>query len=224
MLLRYVLVLITAFASFASIAEEDFLKSDKQKFSYGIGLQIGQSLARQGVEIDVEAFAQAVFDAQNGLSPRIAPEELNKVMQKQQEQLQSKQKNASTDNLKAGKDFLAENMKKDGVKQTSSGLQYKILKEGSGTKPESSGAVVVHYTGKLLDGREFDSSHRRGEPATLPLSGVIKGWQEALPMMREGAKWQLYIPSDLAYGERGAGGVIGPNQTLMFDIELIKVK
>ena len=124
----------------------------------------------------------------------------------------------------AGEKFLAENKTKPGVKTLDDGIQYKIIKEGTGKKPTAESSVVAHYRGTLIDGTEFDSSYKRGEPATFPLNGVIKGWQEVLPMMADGSEWQVYIPSELAYGSRGAGANIGPNETLIFDIELIDVK
>jgi FKBP-type peptidyl-prolyl cis-trans isomerase FklB len=127
-------------------------------------------------------------------------------------------------NLEAGQAFLEANKKKEGVVTLPSGLQYKVLTEGKGKQPKSSDSVIAHYRGTLINGTEFDSSYKRNEPATFPVQGVVKGWQEALPLMKEGAKWQIYIPADLAYGPRGAGQAIGPNETLIFDIELISVK
>jgi FKBP-type peptidyl-prolyl cis-trans isomerase FklB len=135
-----------------------------------------------------------------------------------------KAKESADKNLKAGEAFLAENAKKEGVVTLPSGLQYKVIEAGSGKTPKASDTVTVNYRGTLIDGKEFDSSYKRGEPATFPVSGVIAGWTEALQLMKEGAKWQLVIPPGLAYGEKGAGPVIGPNSTLVFEVELIKVQ
>jgi len=141
-----------------------------------------------------------------------------------QKDMMAKQQEVAKKNKKEGEVFLDENKKKEGVKTLASGLQYKVLKEGTGKKPKLNDAVTVNYRGTLIDGTEFDSSYRRGQPASFPVSGVIPGWTEALPLMGEGAKWQLFVPSNLAYGERGAGAMIGPNATLIFEIELISVQ
>jgi FKBP-type peptidyl-prolyl cis-trans isomerase FklB len=141
-----------------------------------------------------------------------------------QKEVMAKQAEVAKKNKAEGEAFLAENKKKEGVKTTPSGLQYKVIKPGKGKKPKSSDTVTVNYRGTLIDGTEFDSSYKRGQPATFQVSGVIPGWTEALQLMEEGAKWQLFIPSNLAYGERGAGGVIGPNATLIFEVELISIQ
>jgi FKBP-type peptidyl-prolyl cis-trans isomerase FklB len=143
-----------------------------------------------------------------------------KMMEKQMAQREE----AAKENLREGQEFLSENAQKDGVRTTESGLQYEVIEKGSGKTPTPESTVTVHYRGTLIDGTEFDSSYRRGEPATFPVNGVIAGWTEALQLMSEGAKYKLYIPADLAYGERGAGQAIGPNETLIFDVELISVK
>jgi FKBP-type peptidyl-prolyl cis-trans isomerase FklB len=134
------------------------------------------------------------------------------------------QQEGLTKNKAEGEKFLADNKKKEGIKTTASGLQYKVIKDGTGKTPKATDTVSTHYRGTLISGKEFDSSYKRGEPAEFPVNGVIKGWTEALQLMKEGAKWQLFIPSELAYGERGAGQDIGPNSTLIFDIELLSVK
>jgi FKBP-type peptidyl-prolyl cis-trans isomerase FklB len=146
------------------------------------------------------------------------------AFQAQQKKDMEKQAAVAKKNLDAGQAFLEANKKKEGVVTLPSGLQYKVVTEGKGKQPKSTDTVVAHYRGTLINGTEFDSSYQRNEPATFPVGGVIKGWQEALPLMKEGAKWQVYIPSDLAYGPRGAGGDIGPNEVLIFDIELLSVK
>jgi FKBP-type peptidyl-prolyl cis-trans isomerase FklB len=200
------------------------LKTDKQKFSYSAGYQIGQNLKRQNLDLDSKAFSQGAQDAIADAKPRLKPEEMQAAFQAQQKKDMEKQAAAAKKNLDAGKAFLEANKKKDGVTTTASGLQYKIITEGKGKQPKATDTVVAHYRGTLINGTEFDSSYQRNEPATFPVGGVIKGWQEVLPLMKEGAKWQVYIPSDLAYGPRGAGRDIGPNETLIFDIELVSVK
>lgn len=200
------------------------LKTDKQKFSYTAGYQIGQNLKRQNLDLDSKTFSQGVQDAMTNAKPRLKPEEMQAAVQNQQKKDMEKQAAVAKKNLEAGQAFLDANKKKDGVVTLPSGLQYKILTEGKGKQPKSTDTVVAHYRGTLINGTEFDSSYQRNEPATFPVGGVIKGWQEALPLMKEGAKWQVYIPSDLAYGPRGAGAAIGPNEALIFDIELVSVK
>ncbi len=199
------------------------LESDKEKFSYSIGIQIGQSLVRQGVDLDTDAFNLAIRDAIDGSKPRLTPEDMQQAMGKGESAISSSLRERAKSNLKAGKAFLAENKQREGVVALSSGLQYKILRAGAGEFPKSSSTVVVHYVGTLMDGREFDSSRRRGEAATLGLGQVIRGWQEAIPLMRVGSRWQVFIPPDLAYGAKGAGAVIGPNETLIFELELLDI-
>lgn len=200
------------------------LKTDKQKFSYTAGYQIGQNLKRQNLELDSKAFSQGAQDAITDAKPKLNPEQMQAAVQAQQKKDMEKQTAQAQKNLEAGQTFLEENKKKEGVKILPSGLQYKIITEGKGKQPTAEDTVVAHYRGTLVNGTEFDSSYKRNEPATFPVQGVIKGWQEALPLMKEGAKWQVFIPADLGYGPRGAGGAIGPNEVLIFDIELLSVK
>jgi len=199
------------------------LDDDKKKFSYTLGYQIGQNLARQGVKLDADAAAKAVYDVFSGNKPAITTAEMQAVVGRIQEQAKKKHAEIGTKNLATGEKFLAENAKKDGVKTLDSGLQYKVLIEGTGKIPAASSTVVAHYEGSLINGNVFDSSIKRGSPATFPVKGVIPGWQEILQLMPTGSKWQVYIPSGLAYGEKGAGASIGPNETLIFDIELISI-
>lgn len=199
-------------------------KTDKQKFSYTVGYQLGQNLMRQNLDIDPKIAAQGMQSALSGTAPKLTPEEMRASIQAYQKKEQDKIEALSKKNLEAGQAFLDANKKKEGVVTLPSGLQYKVLSEGKGKQPKSTDTVVAHYRGTLINGTEFDSSYKRNEPATFPLEGVIKGWQEALPLMKEGAKWQIYIPADLAYGPRGAGNAIGPNEALIFDIELLSVK
>lgn len=217
-----VALMIGYMISSSALAAEGELTTDQQKFSYGIGLQIGQTLLRQGIQIDVRAFSLAVEDALAGKEPRISQKELQAVFEKQQEQMNKERVALAEKNKEAGKAFMAENKKKKGVKELPSGIQYQVIEEGKGAKPKPTDTVSVHYRGTLIDGKEFDSSYRRGEPTSLQLAHVIKGWQEVLPLMAAGAKWQVVIPPELAYGEQGAGA-LGPNQTLIFDIELIAI-
>ena len=204
-------------------AEEAALTTDNQKFSYGVGMQIGQSISRQNVKVDQDALILAIKDALEGKEPRVPLDELQRVMEAEEKKIAAQQTASSDKNQEIGKAFLAENKKLDGIKTTASGLQYRVITAGSGASPKTSDTVTVHYRGTLIDGHEFDSSYKREQPATFPLKGVIKGWQEALPMMKQGGKWEIFVPSDLAYGPKGAGGAIGPNETLIFEIELLKV-
>ena len=218
------LTLIAAIgASLQVHAEGTRLETDDEKFSYGIGTQIGQSLKRQGVTVDPDAFAMAIRDAMQGNPPRLAPEEMERVMTEREAAAREDIRATASRNLSEGKAFREQYAQGEGVKRLSNGILYKVEREGSGKHPTVDDRVRVHYKGTLTDGREFDSSYRRGDPAEFPLGGVIEGWQETLPLMREGAKWQIVVPPELAYGVRGAGAVIGPNATLVFDIELLEV-
>lgn len=203
------------------------LNDPKQKFSYALGMNMASGLSRQGVEIDPDVFAKGLKDQLAGKTLMTEDEERAVLMQAQTEfraKQQEKAKQASAANKKAGEDFLAANNAKEGVVALPSGLQYKILKEGTGPKPTVNDTVVCNYRGTLIDGKEFDSSYKRGEPAKFPVGGVIKGWTEALQLMPVGSKWQLFIPASLAYGERGAGADIGPDSTLIFEVELISIE
>ena len=204
------------------------LKDQKSRVSYGIGLSIGQDFKRQGIEVDPEILARAIMDVQTDAPLSMSKDEVQETLVKFKKELAAKQEAARKElgakNEKEGKEFLAANAKKEGVVTLPSGLQYKILKKGTGPTPGKDSKVTVDYKGTLLDGTEFDSSYKRGEPATFGVSNVIPGWTEALQLMKEGAKWRLFIPAKLAYGERGAGAAIGPNATLIFDVELKKVE
>ena len=198
------------------------------KLSYALGLSMGQNFRASGIEsINVQDFADGVASVFYGSTPKMSYDEAKKEIQQFFEALQAKQQEAAAAmadvNAKAGQEFLAENGKRAEVKTTATGLQYEVLEEGTGARPSAGDQVKVHYTGKLIDGTVFDSSVERGEPATFGVTQVIPGWVEALQLMKAGAKWRLFIPSNLAYGPNGAGGVIGPNQTLIFDVELLEV-
>jgi FKBP-type peptidyl-prolyl cis-trans isomerase FklB len=197
-------------------------KSDKEKDSYAVGLNIGLGLRKQPVDLDTASVLRGMKDALSDSKPLLTPDEVGAAINELQGEAQ---KNAEERNMKEGEEFLAANKTKDGVVTLPSGLQYKILTAGTGAKPTASDTVVCNYSGRLINGTEFDSSYKRGKPAEFQVGGVIKGWTEALQLMPVGSKWQLYIPSDLAYGARGAGGgAIGPNQALIFDVELISIK
>ncbi len=200
------------------------LDTDNKRFSYILGFQVANQIKGDGIDLDNASFMMALEDAKAGKEPRLTQAEMQATMERIQQEKIKEMEAMGTKNREEGKTYLAANAKKAGVKTTESGLQYKIIKEGDGKKPLGTDMVEVHYRGTLIDGTEFDSSYSRGQPTSFPVNGVIKGWTEALMMMKEGAKWELYIPSDLAYGPRGAGGLIGPDATLIFEVELLKVK
>ncbi len=196
-------------------------KNDMEKISYALGLSIGGSLKQSGVEeLDSALFTEAVLAVMNGGEVKIQPEEANKTLQEFFSAMQAK---AYETIIKVGKEFLAKNKLNDGVVELASGLQYQVLTAGSGAKPTATDKVKCHYHGSLINGTVFDSSVDRGEPAVFPVGGVIQGWVEALQLMEVGAKWRLFIPSELGYGAQGAGGAIGPHETLIFDVELLEI-
>jgi FKBP-type peptidyl-prolyl cis-trans isomerase FklB len=205
------------------------LTTQKQKASYALGMKIGSDLKRQGVATSVDAAitARGLKDALAGGKMLLTDDQEKSALMQLQTEVRAAQdakaKEASGPAHKAGEAFLAENKGKEGVVALPSGLQYKILTAGTGPKPTTSDTVTCNYRGTLLNGKEFDSSYKRGQPASFPVSGVIKGWTEALQLMPVGSKWQLFIPPDLAYGDRGAGGDIGPGETLIFEVELISI-
>ncbi|MCU4156058.1 FKBP-type peptidyl-prolyl cis-trans isomerase [Carboxylicivirga sp. A043] len=192
------------------------------KISYALGMNLAQNLKASGIEtIEYSEFTKGLEAAFEGQETQMSADEANQTLQQFFGELQAKQAEAA---IQAGKDFLTENAKKEGVTALESGLQYEIITEGNGDKPSATDQVECHYHGTLIDGTVFDSSVQRGEPATFPVNGVIQGWVEALQLMPVGSKWRLYIPSDLAYGERGAGQHIGPHTTLIFEVELLAIK
>ena len=200
------------------------LDTDKKRFSYMIGMQVGQQLKNDNIDLDEAAFMAAVKDALTDAKPQLSQQEMQATLQRVQQQRQAEEQQVGDQNRLEGQKFLAANKSKPGVKELPSGLQYKVIKAGTGATPKATDTVEVDYRGTLINGKEFDSSYSRGQPATFPVNGVIKGWQEALQSMKEGAKWQIYVPAELAYGSRGAGSLIGPNATLIFDVELHKIK
>ena len=204
------------------------LTTDKQKDSYALGMNVGRGLAQQPVDIDVTTFMQGIRDALEKHKSQLTDDQIKAALAQLQSQANTKAEAENhalgEANLKQGEEFLTSNKTKPGVVALPSGLQYKIITTGTGPKPTASDTVVCDYSGTLINGKEFDSSYRRGQPASFPVGGVIKGWTEALQMMPVGSKWELFIPPDLAYGSRGAGADIGPNATLIFEVELHSIK
>lgn len=204
------------------------LTTQKDKFSYALGMNLGASFKKQSVPVDPNILARGIKDALAGGKTALTEEQARAVLMEVQTEVRKKQQEemqaAGEASKKEGAAFLADNKSKDGVVTLPSGLQYKILTQGTGPKPAVSDSVVCNYRGTLLNGTEFDSSYKRGEPATFPVNGVIKGWTEALQLMPVGSKWQLFIPSDLAYGERSPAPEIGPDSTLIFEVELLSIQ
>lgn len=202
-------------------------KTEMDKISYAIGVQIGKSMKQDGLAINPAVLSKAISDVFAGKGLAMSDEQIMKTISEFQRKLvakkQAEMKDITKKNLAAGEAFLAANVKKEGVKVVPSGLQYKVIEKGTGPSPDADDSVKVHYEGKLIDGTVFDSSYKRGEPAEFEVGQVIKGWSEALQLMKQGAKWKLFIPANLAYGERGAGGTIPPNAVLTFDVELLDV-
>jgi FKBP-type peptidyl-prolyl cis-trans isomerase len=211
------------------------LKDDKDKISYSLGVDIGRTLQRLELDLNIPALSQGIADVLGNKPKALSDDQVQqtlqafqqKMMQKQQEAMSKKQdemKAVAEKNKADGKKFLDDNAKKPGVKTTASGLQYKVIKEGAGAKPGDSDIVETNYRGTTIDGKEFDSSAKHGSSFTLPVNGVIKGWTEALKMMPVGSKWQIYVPAELAYGDEGYGDDIPPGSTLVFDLELLSIK
>lgn len=203
------------------------LITEKQKESYSIGLSIGGSFKQQGLDIDLEVLAKGIQDALEGNQPMLTEDEIRQAMlglkQRMMEKQQAQNQEIAEKNLAEGEAFLKKNRKRQGVVELPSGLQYEVIEKGTGRHPQPDDTVVTNYRGTLISGEEFDSSYKRGKPVTFKVNGVIKGWVEALQLMKPGSKWKLYIPSDLAYGARGAGKTIEPNSTLIFEIELLEI-
>jgi FKBP-type peptidyl-prolyl cis-trans isomerase FklB len=204
------------------------LQTQEDKESYAIGMSFGSGLRKQSVEVDLNILMRGLKDSLAGGKTLLTDDESRAVIAGLQAEMRKKQEEkmaqAGEANMKEGQEFLAANKSKEGVVTLPSGLQYKILQVGTGPKPTTSDSVVCNYRGTLIDGKEFDSSYKRGQPTTFPVSGVIKGWTEALQLMPVGSKWQLFVPAELAYGARGAGPGIGPNSTLIFEVELISIQ
>ncbi len=208
--------------SFAAFAEKP--KNQMDQFSYTIGYRFATDIQNQGLDLDPDWVGRAISDVLKGKSVALTIEEMNASMEAYKKQRLAELTEAGNKNLQVGQQYLDKNKQNKNVVTLDNGLQYKIVKEGTGRTPKLQDKVVVHYKGTLIDGTEFDSSYRRGEPASFNVNGVIQGWQQALTLMSEGAKWELAIPPHLAYGARGSGPRIGPNETLLFEVELLEVK
>lgn len=219
------LIVVANTFSFNVIAADKQIKTEKQRFSYALGIQMGGNLKQQGItEIDADVMAQAIKDVISGTKPRVSKQDMQAALTAYQKKIREKRQAKSKVAATEGGEFRKANKKKKGVNELKSGIQYEVLTEGKGKKPKITDTVTVHYHGSLISGKVFDSSVKRGKPATFPLKGVIKGWQEVVPLMPMGSKWRIVIPPELAYGERGTGASIGPNETLIFEIELIAIK
>lgn len=220
------IILALCLVTGVAVASETY--TDEDVLSYSLGFQTGKSAKQQEMELNLDAFQQGLEDAMADKTSQIDPERQKAVItsfkQKVLQRMQAKQQEQAMSNLEKANAFLEENKSKDGITTTDSGLQYRVIKEGEGSSPTLQNSVVAHYKGTLIDGTEFDSSYKRGQPIEFPVTGVIKGWTEALQLMKPGAKWELFIPPALAYGERGAGALIPPNSALVFEVELVEVK
>ena len=227
-MIRFLLTLMTLLLTPMLAVAEKGLETLEQKASYSFGVDFAKRLKQQGIDLDISALNRGIQDQAAGKKLAFEEGEMNQFKAEYTEQLRAKlmeeQQKLAAKNLEAGKQFLAENAKKEGVVTTASGLQYKVIKSGDGATPGANDTVSTHYRGTLIDGREFDSSYSRGQPATFPVNGVIPGWTEALQLMKVGDKWELYIPSELAYGAAQRGEVIQPNSTLVFELELLGIK
>ena len=214
------------FLAAASLAADAPALDETGRMSYALGFQLGRDLA--STQVNNDAMLKGLADGRSGAEPKLPPEQMQAALttleQRINEQRGKEQAAAAQKAATSGTAYLAENAKKEGVKTTASGLQYKVITEGKGLQPKERDTVKVHYRGTLLNGTEFDSSYKRNEPAVFPLNGVIKGWTEALQLMNVGAKYQIVLPSRLAYGENGAGQLIGPNATLIFEVELLNIE
>jgi len=227
-------VMVYSLAVISSLAQDEAAESATpfdnlaDRASYAIGFQMGSGMKMQGIEVNPDLVHRGLKDGLEGSKPAMTTEQVQETLmdfqQSQQQAMAERRQKQSEENVVEGRKFLEANKEKEGVKVMASGLQYEILKEGDGEKPSATDTVLAHYTGTLIDGTVFDSSVERGRPSEFPVNRVIRGWTEALQQMPVGSKWRLYIPSDLAYGERGAPPMIGPNAVLIFDVELLEIK
>lgn len=229
MKLRMILALVLSIFFVVALASgKETLKNQADRVSYALGLDIGNDLKQQSIEVNTDILMKGIKDALSGGKRLLSDDEIRETMFTFTKELVEKEaevrKKLAERNKKDGMAFLAENKKKEGVKTLASGLQYKVISEGNGKSPKATDTVIINYRGKLINGTEFDSSYRRGEPATFLVNGAISGWTEALQLMKVGAKWQLFIPSNLAYGEEGTGNLIEPNASLIFEVELVSIK
>jgi len=222
------LLLLSGILASTQVYADAGLQSQKDKVSYSIGVQMGLQLSSQKNEIDADKVMMGFKDVFQGKQPQLTPKEMQESIVAFKKDIQAKQmaaeKATAAKNAKEGEKFLADNAKKKGVKTTKSGLQYRVIKSGKGKSPKATDTVEVNYLGHLVNGKVFDSSYKRGKPVTFPVNGVIPGWTEALQMMKVGDKWEIALPPKLGYGERGAGAAIGPDSTLIFEVELLNIK
>lgn len=218
-----VLGVVLSFGAACDRKADMSLETTEDQVSYAIGQQMGEQMQMQGFDINVSVLAQSIEDVLEGKESRLSQEEMEQAFQAMTEEMMAKQEAQAESAAQEGEEFLEQNAQQEDVEVTDSGLQYRVLEEGDGAQPGERDEVRVHYEGSLVDGTVFDSSIERGEPAEFPVQGVIPGWSEALQMMQEGDKWELTIPSELAYGEQGAGGQIPPNSVLIFKVELLEV-
>lgn len=219
-------LMLVSFLGMLACEKKAKIETDMQKASYGIGTQIGNNMKQQNIEIDIPALAQGLNDALSAKDPKdlkLKPEEIQQALMKLQEMAIKKQTEVADKNKKEGQDYLEKNKAAEGIKTTASGLQYQVVKEGTGETPTDKDTVTAHYEGKLINGQKFDSSYDRNQPADFPVTGVIPGWTEALKMMKVGSKWKLFVPPDLGYGPSPRPG-IPPNSVLVFDVELLGIK
>src|SRR6266403_3293027 len=222
---RFIVIISASLLAFPLFGQDKSpqLKDQKDKVSYSIGMQIGFNLGRQKVDVNSDILAAGIKDAIAG-KPQLTPDQVKDIMAQFEKDMEQKQKELGEKNKTEGTKYLEDNKKKPDVKTTASGLQYKVVKDGTGAQPKATDMVTVNYRGTLIDGTEFDSSYKRGQPATFPVNGVIKGWTEALQLMKTGSKYQLFIPADLAYGPRAVGPDITPNSAMSFEVEVLEVK
>jgi FKBP-type peptidyl-prolyl cis-trans isomerase FklB len=222
------LVTLMLLGTRTAVQEPQTLGTDKERLSYALGMDLGKQLRAKSVDVEVTVFARGLADALAGDRLLLTDEESKKLVAALQDELQRRElvrvAETAEKNKREGEGFLAVNKTKEAIVTLPSGLQYRIVTAGTGRRPTANDTVICHYRGTFIDGTEFDSSQKPGQPATFPVNGVIKGWQEALQLMPVGSRWQLFIPSELAYGSRGAGDRIGPNATLIFELELIAIK
>jgi FKBP-type peptidyl-prolyl cis-trans isomerase FklB len=225
---RFLLTFLTLLFAPIIVNAAEGLETLQQKASYSFGVDFAKRLKQQGIELDISALNRGIMDAASGNKLALEDGEMSQTKaeytKKLRAELAKKQQELSAKNLEASKKFLAENAKKEGVVTLDSGLQYKVIKSGDGPTPKPEDTVTTHYRGTLIDGTEFDSSYKRGEPASFQVKGVIRGWTQALLKMKVGDKWELYVPPELAYGNQQRGEVIEPNSTLLFEIELLEIK
>jgi FKBP-type peptidyl-prolyl cis-trans isomerase FklB len=221
-------VVLAALALQVHAEDKTPFKDKKDQAGYSLGMNIGTGLKHDGVDVGIDALIAGLKDSFTGATAQLTPEQQQEALGNLQKEMTAKmtaeREAAGQMAKKEGDEFLAANKSKDGVKTLPDGLQYKVLAEGNGPQPKPTDQVTVNYRGTLIDGTEFDSSYKRGEPVTFPVNQVIKGWAEALPLMKTGAKWQLFVPAGLAYGSEGIGRDVPPNSTLVFDVELLGVK